>query len=335
MGPELSHASMLNGATPTANNSSSKSSTSISKKSSVDPNVLEVVFGSLLIKPWYPSFYPEGLVGRKAERLYVCQWCFKYSKELMGFLGHAKTCPLRSTAPPGEGIYSKDGYSLYEIDGEEHKLYAQNLSLFAKLFLDTKSVFYDVTTFLYYLLVAHTPSPSINLNLPDSDSLPQRQVVGFFSKEKMSWDNNNLACILVFPPWQKQGLGQILMGASYEMSKRERRLGGPEKPLSELGRLGYQHYWSATLARAILSFPSKKTLSVLDLRNETYIVPEDIIATLQTMEVMDHKKRGGADAMINKAKVRAWVEKHGVDVRAPVDPEGFIKLADEEEEVEE
>ena len=45
----------------------------------------------------------------------------------------------------------------------------------------------------------------------------------------MSWDNNNLACILVFPPWQKQGLGQILMGASYEMSKREGRLGGPEK----------------------------------------------------------------------------------------------------------
>ena len=45
----------------------------------------------------------------------------------------------------------------------------------------------------------------------------------------MSWDNNNLACILVFPPWQKQGLGQILMGASYEMSRREDRLGGPEK----------------------------------------------------------------------------------------------------------
>ena len=58
------------------------------QKPSVTPNVLEVVFGSLLIKPWYPSFYPEGLVGRKVERLYVCQWCFKYSKELMGFLGH-------------------------------------------------------------------------------------------------------------------------------------------------------------------------------------------------------------------------------------------------------
>jgi histone acetyltransferase HTATIP len=132
-------------------------------------------------------------------------------------------------------VYTKDNYSLYEIDGEKHKLYAQNLCLFAKLFLDTKSVFYDVTTFLYYLLVAHDPKPSIlNTGLGGDIVGQQGQVVGFFSKEKMSWDSNNLACILVFPPWQKQGLGQILMGASYEMSRREGRLGGPEKRMSSL-----------------------------------------------------------------------------------------------------
>jgi hypothetical protein len=108
------------------------------------------------------------------------------------------------------------------------KLYTQNLSLFAKLFLDTKSVFYDVTTFLYYLLVSDHPSPSPSVNSSKNDP-PKPQVVGFFSKEKMSWDNNNLACILVFPPWQRKGLGQILMGVSYELSKKEGRLGGPEK----------------------------------------------------------------------------------------------------------
>jgi len=50
----------------------------------------------------------------------------------------------------------------------------------------------------------------------------------------MSWDNNNLACILVFPPWQRKGLGQTLMGVSYELSRREGRLGGPEKRKTEL-----------------------------------------------------------------------------------------------------
>ncbi|KAJ4338923.1 SAS complex subunit [Didymella glomerata] len=288
------------------------------------PNVLEVVFGSLLIKPWYPSFYPEELVGRKVERLYVCQWCFKYTKELTGFIKHLRACPLRSSEPPGTHVYTSNGYSLYEIDGEKNKLYAQNLCLFAKLFLDTKSVFYDVTTFLSYLLVAHNPTPSIPNTQLDADApVAQNQVVGFFSKEKMSWDNNNLACILVFPPWQKQGLGQILMGASYEISRREGRMGGPEKPLSDLGRLAYVHYWSQTLARTILSCPSKKILTVNDLGQKTFIVPDDILATLQDMDVLEHKKRGGAEAVINKAKVRAWVEKHKVNLTSPVDPEAF------------
>lgn len=58
------------------------------KKSPTEPNVLNVVLGNLQIKPWYPSFYPEDLVGRKAERLYVCECCFRYSKELMPYLAH-------------------------------------------------------------------------------------------------------------------------------------------------------------------------------------------------------------------------------------------------------
>lgn len=124
---------------------------------------------------------------------------------------------MQTEPPPGSLIYTRDGVAIHEIDGEEHKLFAQNLSLFAKLFLDTKSVFYDVTTFRYYLLTLHDGSTG------------ETQIVGFFSKEKMSWDNNNLACILVFPPWQRRGFGQILMGASYELSRREGRLGGPEK----------------------------------------------------------------------------------------------------------
>ena len=60
-------------------------------------------------------------------------------------------------------------------------------------------------------------------------SNPSMTVVGFFSKEKLSWDSNNLACIVVFPPWQRSGYGQMLMAASYVIGKREGRLGGPER----------------------------------------------------------------------------------------------------------
>lgn len=94
---------------------------------------------------------------------------------------------------------------------------------------------------------------------------PRPQIVGFFSKEKMSWDNNNLACILVFPPWQRKGLGSILMGVSYEISRREGILGGPEKPISELGRKGYKRFWAGEIARWLLSsevMPSSSPSSV-------------------------------------------------------------------------
>lgn len=81
MAPDVA---MANGSVPTP----SKPALKPGQKASVEPNVLEVVFGSLLVKPWYPSFYPEGLVGRRVERLYVCQWCFNYSNKLNPFLGH-------------------------------------------------------------------------------------------------------------------------------------------------------------------------------------------------------------------------------------------------------
>ncbi|PHH75338.1 hypothetical protein CDD80_2469 [Ophiocordyceps camponoti-rufipedis] len=119
-------------------------------------------------------------------------------------------------------------------------LFCQNLSLFAKLFLDNKSVFFDVSGFNYFLLVHTPPTPH------------PPQITGFFSKEKLSWDSNNLACILIFPPWQRKGLGALLMGLSYELSRREGTVGGPEKPISDLGRRGYRRFWAGEVARRIV-----------------------------------------------------------------------------------
>ena len=170
-----------------------------------------------------------------------------------------KQCPLRDSQPPGDLIYTHAIHSIYEVDGAEHQLFAQNLSLFAKLFLDNKSVFFDVASFNYYLLVARIPTCAVQSPIGAStttQSESEEQIIGFFSKEKLSWDNNNLACILVFPPWQRKGLGRILMGISYELSRREGRYGGPEKPLSELGKRGYRQFWMGRVAREVLGPPA-------------------------------------------------------------------------------
>jgi hypothetical protein len=73
---------------PTTTTRRLQDATTVPKKASTEPNVLNVVLGIIQIKPWYPSSYPEDLVGRKAERLYVCESCFRYSKELMPYLAH-------------------------------------------------------------------------------------------------------------------------------------------------------------------------------------------------------------------------------------------------------
>lgn len=41
---------------------------------------------------------------------------------------------------------------MFEVDGGEQKEYGQNLCSLAKLFLDHKTLYYDVDPFLFYVL---------------------------------------------------------------------------------------------------------------------------------------------------------------------------------------
>lgn len=128
------------------------------------------------------------------------------------------------------------------MDGAEAKLYCQCLSLFGKLFIDHKYIFFDVESFYFYVLTEATT--------PVFD-----HVLGFFSKEKMSYDGYNLACIVTFPPYQKKGYGTLLIEFSYELDRHEAEeenrlvFGTPERPLSELGAKGYLAFWTAVLVR--------------------------------------------------------------------------------------
>lgn len=192
-----------------------------------------------------------------------------------------------------------------------------------------------MSTFRYYILTQTDPSTS------------QQQIVGFFSKEKMSWDNNNVACILVFPPWQKRGLGQILMGVSYELGRKEGRLGGPERrkktpsrshsfsgvlnlsALSTLGRKAYLAYWSAAISRCILAAPAKRSLTIRDIVRETWILPEDVVAALKEMAVFEADKDANGAVLVNKARVKVWAEANGVSAAALVDSAAFVEGFDD------
>jgi hypothetical protein len=99
-----------------------------------------------------------------------------------------------------------------------------------------------------------TPTqPPSSTSPPPSGDQPHT-ILGFFSKELPSWDLNNLACILIFPPYQHRSLGKLLMGISYSLQVPG-VIGGPEKPLSELGRRGYMRFWMERVARWVVGYP--------------------------------------------------------------------------------
>jgi hypothetical protein len=150
----------------------------------------------------------------------------------------------------------------------------------------------------------------------------------------MSWDNNNLACILIFPPWQKKGLGAILMAISYEISRREGIMGGPEKPISDLGKKGYKKFWGGEVARWLLlvkETDKKKGRGMVDVERisrETWIAPEDVLMVLRDMNVAKPAGKGKGTVnrvTISKDDVRAWVEKEGLDITRVIDPNCFVE----------
>ncbi|XP_030373092.1 males-absent on the first protein-like [Scaptodrosophila lebanonensis] len=231
----------------------------------------KIQFGQFEIDTWYFSPYPDEY--GKARKLFVCQYCLKYMRLLKSFTGHLKDCKVQK--PPGREIYRKGIISVFEVDGNEEPLYCQLLCLLAKLFLDHKVLFYDTKVFYFYVLCEIAKEGC--------------QIVGYFSKEKESLANNNVACILVLPPYQRKGYGKFLIAFSYTLSRKEGIIGSPEKPLSDLGRLSYRSYWAYTLLE-LMSDLSTSSLSIKALNKLSGIATDDIIYTLQSMRMIKYWK---------------------------------------------
>ncbi|UYV77891.1 KAT6B [Cordylochernes scorpioides] len=183
-----------------------------------------IEFGTYEIQTWYSSPYPQEYA--RLPKLFLCEFCLKYMKSKSILLRHLvsiargflrlpytynvdvigtdlnwlmqRKCTWRQ--PPATEIYRRANLSVFEVDGNINKIYCQNLCLLAKLFLDHKTLYYDVEPFLFYVLTVNDAKGS--------------HLVGYFSKEKHCQQRYNVSCIMTMPQYQRQGYGRFLIDFS-------------------------------------------------------------------------------------------------------------------------
>ncbi|XP_070991994.1 histone acetyltransferase KAT6A isoform X2 [Oncorhynchus clarkii lewisi] len=244
------------------------------------PSVIE--FGKFEIQTWYSSPYPQEF--SRLPKLYLCEFCLRYVKSRSILFQHMRKCAWFH--PPANEIYRKDGVSVFEVDGNMSTIYCQNLCLLAKLFLDHKTLYYDVEPFLFYVL---TQNDSKGCHL-----------VGYFSKEKHCQQKYNVSCIMILPQYQRKGYGRFLIDFSYLLSKQEGQPGSPEKPLSDLGRLSYMAYWRSVVLECLHEVRDRQ-LTIRRLSKITGICPQDITATLHHLNMLE--QRGERLVLVRKEKL--------------------------------
>jgi GNAT superfamily N-acetyltransferase len=135
-------------------------------------------------------------------------------------------------------------------------------------------MYYVMVIFFFFLSVSSVDS-IVDKAKRDSAGC---HIIGYFSKEKESAENYNVACILALPQHQRHGYGKLLIEFSYELSKKEGKLGSPEKPLSDLGLLGYRAYWAETIIELLINTPDGE-LSIDDIAQKTSITHADVMNT--------------------------------------------------------
>lgn len=245
-----------------------------SKKTSGPVSQIECIeFGGWEIDTWYAAPYPEEYSRNRV--LYICEFCLKYMNSDYVAWRHKLKCPAKH--PPGDEIYRHGSVSFFEVDGRKNPVYCQNLCLLAKLFLGSKTLYYDVEPFLFYVLCEY-------------DDLGYH-FVGYFSKEKRASSQNNVSCILTLPIHQRKGYGHLLIDFSYLLTRVEEKSGSPEKPLSDMGLVSYRNYWRLVLCKYLVKHVpddkgQRKGISIRQISDDTGMTPDDVVSALEALRFL-------------------------------------------------
>ncbi|KAI5187348.1 histone acetyltransferase MYST2 [Nematocida homosporus] len=276
--------------------------------------IKKVYLEEVEMKPLFASPYPEEYV--RYGNLYICGQCLDCFSSEYTRARHKLKC--FNVYPPGQLLYlDTDGVCIFEVEGSLQKSYCQSLCLLAKMFLNHKTLYYDVEPFLFYV--------------QGEIKGDKFEIQGYFSKEKES-GSNNLSCIVVFPPYRKTGLGSFLIDFSYLLTKRREKppyIAGPEQPLSEEGERAYLTYWCDVLVRYVLSqkyaLQGERCLQLIS--NGTGVSVRSLKKAYQELTKIYKKPPGFADLLANRYAVKRTrrINRQGLRLGAILSSSSSIK----------
>lgn len=90
-----------------------------------------------------------------------------------------------------------------------------------------------------------------------------------------------------------------------------------------MARHSYHSYWSREIARAVLHSKVNRRVTVTQISEDTYIMPEDIVSTLLRMGVVGTTRRDGSKVVAKEA-VREWLRRSKTDTRSSIEQAGWL-----------
>lgn len=272
------------------------------------------VLGDREIEPHFqPQYLPKVLSSRKIEKLYICQWCFRYTTDLNVHSTHSVShydhwiqicqltngqiiCSRRNPKNlPGHTVYEKYDLSVRRIDGNtsnvDEKLFLHDWLQLASCFIQTKALIMWTSNFDFHLLYRIPTFDGVGpwqgrKNVAWTEyGIPQ--CVGYNSREKHSLAHFNLSCIVILPPWLKLGLFNLLTGLSYEASTAASRQEGPEAPISDAGKVAYERFWDVRIARRVLKAKSLEEYTVASLATSLGMKKDELLNSLKRMDCIE------------------------------------------------
>lgn len=171
--------------------------------------------------------------------LNACSRCLTFHPSARSLQRHMRTCTV-----PFRAIYEEDEFKISRVTPIGRK---QNLCLLSQMFLKSKTVYFEVQNYDFFVVY-------------------QEEIFGYFSRYRGG--DYALNCFMVFPCFQKQGWGTVLLDYSQiRSSGQHQEPKGAEKPYSKKAIFCFRKYWRYKVigARSIKQISEERNMPVDDV----------------------------------------------------------------------